>query len=122
MNIYKLYLNSKKQVTGYSKIDKKEKNDIVFGDKDLELVRSYMTLNIQAEFTEIQKIKEWLNANDYKINKHTLGEYTDTDTRWTTYLEERKTKLARYNELEVILNNAELPVFNTSLLSPIEEE
>ena len=119
MNIYKLYLNSKKQVTGYSKIDKKEKNDIVFGDKDLELVRSYMTLNIQAEFTEIQKIKEWLNANDYKINKHTLGEYTDTDTRWTTYLEERKTKLARYNELEVILNNAELPVFNTSLLSPI---
>ena len=122
MNIYKLYLNSKKQVTGYSKIDKKEKNDIVFGDKDLELVRSYMTLNIQAEFTEIQKIKEWLNANDYKINKHTLGEYTDTDTRSTTYLEERKTKLARYNELELIINNAELPVFNTSLLSPIEEE
>lgn len=122
MNIYKLYLNSKKQVTGYSKIDKKEKDDIVFGDKDLELVRGYMTLDIQAEFTEIQEIKEWLNINDYKINKHTLGEYTDTDTRWTTYLEERKTKLARYNELEVIVNNAELPVFNTSLLSPIEEE
>jgi hypothetical protein len=120
MNIYKLYLNSKKQVTGYSKIDKKEKNDIVFGDKDLELVGSYMTLNVEAEFTEIQEIKEWLLANDYKINKHTLGEYTNTDTRWTTYLEERKTKLARYNELEVIVNNAELPVFNTSLLSPVE--
>ena len=122
MNIYKLYLNSKKQVTGYSKIDKKEKNDIVFGDKDLKLVASYMTLDVEAEFTEIQEIKQWLLANDYKINKHTLGEYTDTDTRWTTYLEERKTKLARYNELELIINNAELPVFNTSLLSPIEEE
>ena len=122
MNIYKLYLNSKKQVTGYSKIDKKEAGDIVFGDKDLKLVGSYMTLNVEAEFTEIQEIKQWLLANDYKINKHTLGEYTDTDTRWTTYLEERKTKLARYNELEIIVNNAELPVFNTSLLSPIEEE
>jgi len=122
MNIYKLYLNSKKQVTGYSKIDKKEAGDIVFGDKDLKLVGSYMTLNVEAEFTEIQEIKQWLLANDYKINKHTLGEYTDTDTRWTTYLEERKTKLVRYNELEIIVNNSELPVFNTSLLSPIEEE
>jgi len=122
MNIYKLYLNSKKQVTGYSKIDKKEAGDIVFGDKDLKLVGSYMTLNVEAEFTEIQEIKQWLLANDYKINKHTLGEYTDTDTRWTTYLQERKTKLERYNELEVIVNNAELPVFNTSLLSPVEGE
>lgn len=50
---------------------------------------------------EMASIKAWLNANDYIINKHTLGEYTDTDTRWTNYLAERKIKLARYNELEL---------------------
>jgi hypothetical protein len=120
--MYKLLLNSKSQVIGIQRIKEKQSGDIVFGDKDLELVRSYMTPDIQSEFVEMKDIKEWLGANDYKINKHTLGEYTDTDTRWTTYLEERKTKLARYNELEVIVNNAELPVFNTSLLSPVEGE
>lgn len=50
---------------------------------------------------EMAEIKAWLNANDYIINKHTLGEYSDTDTRWTNYLAERKVKLARYNELEL---------------------
>lgn len=49
---------------------------------------------------EMASIKAWLNANDYIINKHTLGEYSDTDPRWTNYLAERKIKLARYNELE----------------------
>lgn len=50
---------------------------------------------------EMASIKAWLNANDYIINKHTLGEYTDNDPRWTNYLAERKIKLARYNELEL---------------------
>lgn len=50
---------------------------------------------------EMASIKAWLNANDYIINKHTLGEYADTDPRWTNYLAERKIKLARYNELEL---------------------
>lgn len=52
---------------------------------------------------EMASIKSWLNANDYIINKHTLGEYTDTDPRWTNYLAERKIKLARYNELELLV-------------------
>lgn len=120
--MYKLLLNSKSQVIGLRRIKEKKLGDIVFGEKDLELVRSYMTPNIQAEFAEMQEIKEWLNANDYKINKHTLGEYTDTDTRWTTYLAERKLKLAKYNELEVIVQKAELPVFNVSLLSEVKSD
>jgi len=120
--MYKLLLNNKKQVIGVKKVKEQQAGDIVFGKKDLDLVRSYMYPQVQKEFVEMKEIKEWLEGNDYKINKHTLGEYTDTDTRWTTYLEERKTKLARYNELEVIVNNAELPVFNTSLLSPVEGE
>ena len=52
---------------------------------------------------EMVAIKSWLNANDYIINKHTLGEYTDTDSRWLNYLEGRKVKLARYNLLETVL-------------------
>lgn len=54
---------------------------------------------------EMASIISWLNANDYIINKHTLGEYTDTSEKWVNYLSERKTKLARYNELEKVVNN-----------------
>lgn len=54
---------------------------------------------------EIERIEifQWFADNDYKINKHTLGEYSDTDERWTSYLKERKEKLLRYNELELLL-------------------
>ena len=52
---------------------------------------------------EMASIKGWLNSTDYIINKHILGEYTNTDTRWVNYLAERKLKLARYNELESFL-------------------
>lgn len=58
---------------------------------------------INAIKQEMAEIKAWLNANDYIINKHTLGEYTDTEPRWTNYLAERKVKLARYNELELLV-------------------
>ena len=54
---------------------------------------------------EMFKIKQWLNLNDYIINKHILGEYSDNDTKWLNYLEERKLKLARYNELEKVVTN-----------------
>lgn len=54
---------------------------------------------------EMASIINWLNANDYIINKHTLGEYSDTDTKWVNYLNERKVKLARYNELEKVLGD-----------------
>ena len=58
---------------------------------------------INAYKQEMASIKSWLNANDYIINKHTLGEYSDTDYRWLNYLAERKVKLARYNELELLV-------------------
>lgn len=54
-------------------------------------------------FIEMQSIKRWLSEHDYIINKHTLGEYTDNDIKWLKYLEERKLKLARYNELEKVI-------------------
>lgn len=122
MNIYKLYLNDKNQITAYSKIDEAQEGDIVFSDQDLELVESYsIPVNID-KFYEMGEIKRWLSENDYKVNKHALGEYSDTDKRWTSYLKERKEKLLKYNELEILLEKVELPVFDISLLTPIEEE
>lgn len=60
---------------------------------------------VNAIKQEMASIISWLNANDYIINKHTLGEYTDTSEKWVNYLSERKLKLARYNELEKALDN-----------------
>lgn len=120
--MYKLYLNDKNQIISYSKIDEAQESDIVFSDQDLELVESYsIPINID-KFYEMEKIKEWLVENDYKVNKHSLGEYSDTDKRWTSYLKERQEKLLIYNELELLINEIQLPVFDISLLTPIEEE
>ena len=63
--------------------------------------------NINSYMQEMSSIKSWLNANDYIINKHTLGEYTDNNPKWLNYLAERKLKLARYNELETLLKQEE---------------
>lgn len=60
-------------------------------------------LRINTIKQEMAGIKAWLNSNDYIINKHLLGEYSDTDYRWLNYLAERKVKLARYNELEILV-------------------
>jgi hypothetical protein len=64
----------------------------------------YDTTSVEAPAQEMKSILKWLLDNDYKINKHTLGEYSDSDERWTTYLIERQLKLSRYNELENIIN------------------
>ena len=74
-------------------------------NQHLEQVRQEETRNetINSYKQEMASIKSWLNANDYIINKHLLGEYSDTDTKWLNYLAERKVKLARYNELEILV-------------------
>ena len=60
-------------------------------------------LNKNAYLAELRVLQQWLNDNDYKVNKHLLGEYADDDERWTTYLQDRQVKLSRYNELEQLL-------------------
>jgi len=52
-------------------------------------------------YSQLNKITKWLTDNDYKINKHLLGEYADDDERWTTYLQERQDKLQAYNDIEL---------------------
>lgn len=40
---------------------------------------------------------KWLTDNDWKVNKHTLGEWTDDDPRWLEYLEGREKARAEYD-------------------------
>ena len=49
-------------------------------------------------------ILSWFSANDWKVNKVFIGEWLETDERWTTYLDERALKRARYDEIETELN------------------
>jgi hypothetical protein len=100
----------------------KQDGFIPIHDNDVQLVLDYIkqTPNKQ-ERRELKDIQRWLNANDYKVNKHLLGEYQDNDERWTSYLQARQDKLARYNELEAIIASGELPAFDVSLLTPLPE-
>jgi hypothetical protein len=64
----------------------------------------YDSIITETYAEEIKSILKWLSDNDYKINKHILGEYSDNDERWVNYLTERQVKLSRYNQLEVLMN------------------
>ena len=58
-----------------------------------------------ADQTKADVLK-WLSENDWKVNKHTLGEWSDEDPRWLSYLEMRKKKRAEYDEAEALLHTA----------------
>lgn len=119
--MYKLNLNEQNQIIGYSKVKEAQEGDIIFTEQDIDLVEQYMQFPHQQERRELQDIERWLNVNDYKINKHLLGEYQDDDERWTSYLQARQVKLARYNELELVIASGVLPAFDVSLLTPLPE-
>ncbi len=46
---------------------------------------------------------QWLTDNDWKVNKHTLGEWVDDDPRWLEYLSERAKRRVEHEEAEQIL-------------------
>jgi hypothetical protein len=88
--------------------------------QDLQLVLDYMSHNPNADtLIQLQDIQAWLQAHDYIINKHLLGEYKDNDKRWTDYLQERKEKLEQYNALEVLHIDKE--PFDLTLLTPVDD-
>ena len=47
---------------------------------------------------------KWLADNDWKVNKHTLGEWAEDDERWLEYLAGRAKARAEIDEAEAILN------------------
>lgn len=46
---------------------------------------------------------KWLADNDWKVNKHTLGEWSDTDERWLAYLAGREQARKDYDEAVAVL-------------------
>ena len=50
-----------------------------------------------------EAVLKWLSENDWKVNKHALGEWTDDDPRWLAYLTERAEKRAAYEQAEQAL-------------------
>ena len=45
----------------------------------------------------MDRVLQWLAENDWKVNKHTLGEWADDDPRWLEYLEGREKARAEYD-------------------------
>lgn len=58
-----------------------------------------MMKNKLALMKEKLAILDWLKANDWKPNKVVTGEWETTDERWLAYLEERKAKRNRLDEI-----------------------
>lgn len=47
---------------------------------------------------------KWLADNDWKVNKHLLGEWADDDDRWLAYLDGRAKARSDYDAAEAVLN------------------
>ena len=58
---------------------------------------------IAALRAELAAIKAWLVANDWKINKVVIGEWSKDDKRWTDYLAAREEKRARQDFINALL-------------------
>lgn len=49
------------------------------------------------------KALKWLTDNDWKVNKHVLGEWTDRDRRWLEYLDGREKARHDIDQAEYII-------------------
>lgn len=50
-----------------------------------------------------QEALVWLEQNDWKVNKHSLGEWTDEDSRWQFYLKGRKIMRDQIDEANKVI-------------------
>ena len=64
-----------------------------------KLVKNVDLINKRNAIIELEQIQHWFAQNDWKINKVFIGEWELTDSRYVEYLNERKAKRARYDEL-----------------------
>jgi hypothetical protein len=53
-------------------------------DEQRERIRARAAANRKRE-----RALKWLSDNDWKVNKHTLGEWSGDDVRWIEYLQMR---------------------------------
>lgn len=59
----------------------------------------------QKLINERQQILNWFSEHDYYINKIVLGEWTNEDSRYISYIEQRALKRNRLDEIEIEINN-----------------
>lgn len=82
-----------------------------FYSKDREPVDLEAVKERKAKATERKAAQEkkastlkWLTDNDWKVNKHTLGEWADDDPRWVEYLAKREQARKDYDDANAVLN------------------
>ena len=73
---------------------------------DVEAVKARAAKNAERRAAHEKKAAalKWLTDNDWKVNKHTLGEWADDDPRWLEYLAGREQARKDYDEAAVTLN------------------
>ena len=66
---------------------------------------NFIDKNVQTELLqkEMQKIKTWFSETDYKALKVFRGNWSITDSRYLSYVEEYNLKKAHYDEIEILL-------------------
>ena len=64
-------------------------------------------LKARAEaYAKMNQSLKWFADNDWKVNKHILGEWADDDERWLEYLAGREKARKTYDEaMAVLLQN-----------------
>ena len=75
---------------------------------DVEARRAAQAKTAERRAAQAKKTAalKWLADNDWKVNKHLLGEWADNDPRWIEYLAGREQARKDYDEAEAILANA----------------
>lgn len=71
--------------------------------KNGKFIETDTFLNLKKLQFELDEIEVWLSKNDWIPNKIITGEWEATDERWLEYLEERKVKRARQDELKEVV-------------------
>lgn len=72
---------------------------------DVEAVKARAAKNAERRAAHEKKAAalKWLADNDWKVNKHMLGEWSDDDERWLEYLAGREQARKDYDEAEAVL-------------------
>ena len=83
----------------YGALVKNEHYGDYLKQKELAKQEKIKALHIKALRKELKQIQDWFTENDWKINKVVIGEWAKDDYRWLDYLQERKEKRARQDEI-----------------------
>lgn len=71
--------------------------------KNNKFVKTTQFIDLENAKIELDEIQVWLLRNDWIPNKIITGEWESTDERWLQYLEERKVKRDRQDELNEVV-------------------